>query len=258
MQNDIIGPLVTFIVAFLIVILFSSFRGMSLGFKLWGLPPMRRDNKEILKKHCKFYNELAPEEKLNFEKRVQYFIKMKTFIPRSIPKITPEMKVLIGAMAIQLIHGYPNIYLSHFKRILIYPDNYYSTINKVYHQGEVNPLNQIIVLSWRSFINGVINNESGINLGLHEMAHALRLENMIKNNEYNFIDKNVLQQWEYLAELEIGKINSGETSIFRQYGATSEQEFFAVAVENFFERRELFKAYNMELYDVLALLLKQK
>ena len=167
------------------------------------------------------------------------------------------MKILIGATAIQLTYGYPNVYLTHFKRILIYPDNYYSTINKVYHQGEVNPLNKIIVISWNNFVRGMINNDDGVNLGLHEMAHALRLENIIRNNEFNFIDKKVLDHWEYLAGQEILKLRNGQESIFRGYGATSAEEFFAVAIENFFERPDQFKSYDTTLYHTLAQLLKQ-
>jgi len=257
MQDDVWGPLFTFVVATLIVILVSSFKRLNLGFRLWGIPPMRKEHKKILKKYCRFYNELDVEEKAVFEKRVQYFIKAKTFIPRNMDHITMEMKLLIAATAIQLVFGYPNVYLTHFKRILIYPDNYYSTINKVYHQGEVNPLNRIIVLSWKNFVKGVIENESGINLGLHEMAHALRLENIIRNNEYNFLDHAILQLWEELAAGEIQKIKAGNETIFRKYGAASEEEFFAVAIENFFERPGLFKAYHQELYDILARLLRQ-
>ncbi|MEL7147976.1 MAG: zinc-dependent peptidase, partial [Bacteroidota bacterium] len=140
--------------------------------------------------------------------------------------------------------------------ILIYPDDYYSTINKVYHQGEVNPLNRIIVISWSNFVRG-IENIDGINLGLHEMAHALRLENVIMNEEYDFLDEQLLEKWSQLAYAEMVTIRSGVPTIFREYGATSEQEFFAVAVENFFERPKQFLTYNEDLFWVLARLLNQ-
>jgi len=218
---------------------------------------MRKEHKASLRKYCRFYRELGESEKPDFEKRIQYFIKMKTFVPRGMKQVTGEMKILISATAIQLTYGFPYVYLSHFKRILVYPDNYYSTINKLYHQGEVNPLNKLIVLSWRNFMRGVVEDDSGINLGLHEMAHALRLENMVRNNEFNFLDVQVLQHWERLANAEILKIREGHSSIFREYGSASEQEFFAVAIENYFERPGLFRDYHMSMYNTLGQLLQQ-
>lgn len=256
-MNDSTGPFLLFFLALLIVFGISSSSKINLGFRFIGLPPMRSEYKAILRKYCKFYRGLASSQKTNFEKRVQYFIKSKTFVPRGFDQVTGEMKVLISATAIQLIYGFPDIYLSHFKHILIYPDNYYSTINKMYHQGEVNPLNKLIVLSWKSFMRGMIEENDGINLGLHEMAHAIRLENIIRNDEYNFLDHSVLSQWEKLASEEMGRIRNGDQSIFREYGSTSEEEFFAVAVENFFERPALFRQYHQSLYLVLSQLLKQ-
>ena len=93
------------------------------------------------------------------------------------------MTAMIASSAIQLTFGLPKINLKHFERILIYPDEYYSTINKQYHKGEVNPRLKAIVVSWKAFVAGYADPHDGINLGLHEMAHALKLENIIKNGE---------------------------------------------------------------------------
>ena len=246
-----------FFLALFVIFGISSVSKVNLGFKLIGLPPLRREYKVILSKYFRFYRELEGERKKEFEKRVQYFIKSKKFIPRNFDKVTDEMKVLISATAIQLTFGFPNVYLSHFKRILIYPDNYYSTINKLYHQGEVNPLNQLIVISWSNFLRGLENMDDGINLGLHEMAHAIRLENQIRNSEYQFMNPGHILLWEELATREIIKIRSGQQSFFRKYGGTDHEEFFAVAVENFFERPELFRQYHPEMFLAMGRLLQQ-
>ena len=256
-MNDTTGPFLLFFLTLLIIFGISSSSKVNLGFRYIGLPPMRREYKDILRSYCRFYRELPVEKKSEFEKRVQYFIKSKIFIARGFDQVTGEMKVLISATAIQLTYGFPNVYLSHFSRILIYPDNYYSTINKLYHQGEVNPLNKIIVLSWKSFMRGMIEDQDGVNLGLHEMAHAIRLENMIRNSEYDFLDRSVLARWEALAKEEIEKLREDSLSIFRKYGGTSEDEFFAVAVENYFERPDLFKQYHPDLYETMSKLLNQ-
>lgn len=246
-----------FLLALVVIFGISSLNKVNLGFRLFGRSPLRREYKAILLKYSRFYRELEDSRKADFEKRVQYFIRSKSFVPRGIKTVTDEMKVLIAAVAIQLTYGFPNIYLSHFNKILIYPDNYYSTINKLFHQGEVNPLNRLIVLSWNRFMMGMINDNDGINLGLHEMAHALRLENHIRNDEFLFFDQRQLAHWEQLAHEEIIRIRSSEESFFRKYGGTNEEEFFAVAVENFFERPELFRQQRPELYLALGQLLNQ-
>jgi len=209
-----------------------------------------------LEKYFRYYQALNPEQKKLFEKRVQKFINLKTFIPRGMPEVTNEMKALIAASAIQLMSGFPKIYFAHFKRILVYPDNYYSEISMRYHKGEVN-MGGLIVLSWKNFVEGYIDQSDGRNLGLHEMAHALRLENAIRNEEYGFLDDEILQSWTDLCYREIHKIEEGKSEFFRSYAATNSQEFFAVAVENFFERPEAFYQWHPKMYNTLVRMLNQ-
>lgn len=231
---------------------------INLGIYLPGVPvPLRRERKRILNKHFVYYTQLPLEKQKIFEQKVQYFIHQKDFIPRQIPEVTEEMKVLIAACAVQLTFGFPKVALSYFTRILIYPDDYYSTISRRFHRGEVNPRLKIIVLSWRHFVEGYLDQKDGRNLGLHEMAHALRIENLIRNNEFGFLDENIQQQWRRHAGEEIEKIKNGQSNFFRAYAATDFEEFFAVAVENFFERPETFQQELPQLYTLLALLLHQ-
>jgi Mlc titration factor MtfA (ptsG expression regulator) len=188
---------------------------------------------------------------------VQKFIDIKEFIPRGgLRLVTPEMKAMIAGSAIQITFGYPNIYFRHFWRILVYPDNYYSTITHHYHKGEVNRRG-IIVLSWHSFKGGFSNPTDGINLGFHEMAHALRLINIVANEEYDFYDQDIMNEFEREAKLETIKIinSPSETSLFRNYSTTNIDEFFSVAVECFFEKSAEFKEYNLKLYQLLTKIL---
>jgi len=209
-----------------------------------------------LQKYFKYYQHLKPAEKKLFENRVQKFIDLKQFIPLKMDKVTDEMKALIAGSAIQLVNGFPKIYFSHFKKILVYPDDYYSKKSKRRHRGEVN-MDGIIILSWKNFFNGYINQHDGRNLGLHEMAHALRLENAVTNEEYGFLDDEILKTWTDLCYQEIHKMQDGESDFFRSYAATNSHEFFAVAVENFFERPMEFKALHPKLYNTLAQMLNQ-
>ncbi|TVQ15324.1 MAG: DgsA anti-repressor MtfA [Bacteroidetes bacterium] len=219
---------------------------------------MEKKYQPYLTHNFPFYNALSDKNKLHFEKRVQRFIDMKQFIPRGgIGEITPEMKALIAGSAIQLTFGYPYIYFKHFWRILIYPDNYYSTITKNYHKGEVN-LGGLIALSWKHFKEGFRCHADGIHLGFHEMAHALRLINIVDNPEYDFYDRRVMKAFDREARREISKIHQSESTMspFREYAGTNKDEFFAVAVEVFFEQAKAFYNYNPRLYRLLSMLLK--
>lgn len=212
--------------------------------------------KAPLRKYSKYYQQLNPSDRTIFEKRVQKFINQKQFIARGMGKITDEMKSLVAGAAIQLTFGHPSIYFTHFTKILVYPDNYYSEISQRYHKGEVN-MGGLIILSWKNFVGGFVDHTDGRNLGLHEMAHALRLENAVRNEEYGFLDDEVLRTWTDLCYREIHKMEDGESDFFRAYAATNSQEFFAVAVENYFERSQEFKDWHPKLYNTLSQMLNQ-
>ncbi|MDH5399795.1 MAG: zinc-dependent peptidase [Cyclobacteriaceae bacterium] len=213
--------------------------------------------KKILWEYCLYYRRLNRKDQRIFERRVAKFMAMKEFVPRGgLEKVTDHMKTLVSATAIKLTFGLPSIYFEHFWRILIYPDVYYSNISQQYHQGEVNTKG-FIMLSWPNFIEGIIDREDGKNLGLHEMAHALRIENSIRNQEYDFLDFDALMKFDVEAKKEMVKINDQRSTFYRSYAGVNEQEFFAVTIENFFERPALLKEYHPGIYLTITQMLQQ-
>jgi MtfA peptidase len=212
----------------------------------------------ILENWFDYYNNL-PNEKLKslFRKRVAYFIRIKKFIPAGgLSEINSEMKVLISASAAQLAFGYPNVYLMHFSTIIIFPAEFTLSDKAKEYDGKVD-LRGAIFLSWKSFVTGYKFPQDGRNLGLHELAHALYFENAYKNTEYDFIDHKALQKFAVLTKKELLKMQNGETTIFREYASKNRHEFFAVAVESFFERPVEFRQNHPDLYNTLAVLLNQ-
>jgi Mlc titration factor MtfA (ptsG expression regulator) len=218
---------------------------------------MEEIRKSLLGTGTAYYAQLNEPQRLVFEERVQNFIGQKQFIARGEGMvITTEMKVQIAACAVQLTFGLPELHFTHFRTILIYPDRYYSTIYKRYHCGEVNAKG-LIVLSWRDFETGNRNEQDGLNLGLHEMAHALHLENSIHNEEYDFLNQEYLTCWVRLSEAERSRMQV-EKSVFRRLCAAPDtHEFFAVAVELFFEMPLLLEKEHPEIYKSLSNLLNQ-
>lgn len=213
--------------------------------------------REILLKYFTYYQKLPTDRQSHFEKKLVRFLHTKRFIPRGINEVTLEAKVLIAASAVQLTFGLPDVYFHHFNKIIVYPNDYYSSITKRYHKGEVNPLFGIIVLSWQSFVDGYIYAQDSFNVGLHEMAHALRLEAIIRSEDYDFFDPELLERFEAYADDFCHHPEKDPNHFIRPYACTNIHEFFSVAVENFFERPRAFKDNLPELYSILAKLLNQ-
>jgi MtfA peptidase len=219
--------------------------------------PVPLKYKQILQKYFPYYQRLSPGNKAKFERKVTNFIYGKRFIPRQVEEVTIEAKVLIAASAVQLTFGLPNIYLRYFNKILVYPNDYYSSITKRYHKGEVNPAFGVIVLSWQSFVDGYIEPNDSKNLGLHEMAHALRLESLIRSEELPPFDEELLRQFDEYADRVCNSPEFESQTVLRPYACTNKHEFFSVSVENFFERPEEFKKQIPELYAIMTKLLAQ-
>ena len=213
--------------------------------------------KPYLATYFSFYNALDSEKKVLFEKRVQRFIDLKQFVPRGLPEVTAEMKAAIAGTAIQLTFGYPDVYFRHFWRILVYPDSYYSAITHRYHMGEVDTRG-LIALSWKGFKEGFANPSDGRNLGYHEMAHALRLANIVDNEEYDFCDMNIIDEFDREAVKEAAKLRNtpAEPSLFKGYFLQDRYEFFSVTVECFFEKPVELLNYNPKLFYLLTKILK--
>lgn len=221
------------------------------------LLPVPQAYKSILQQYFPYYQQLSLTNKNRFERKVMEFIFQKQFIPRQLESITMEMRVMIAASAVQLTFGLPQTYLSHFDKILVYANDYYSNITKQYHKGEVNPRFGIIVLSWRSFVEGYADQQDSRNLGLHEMAHALRLEIAIRSEEIPPFDESLLRSFDEFAHRICGDPAYASQTVFRPYACTNVHEFFSVAVETFFERPQQFQSSMPELYKLLAGLLNQ-
>lgn len=202
-----------------------------------------------------YYKRLPQEIKDLFIKRVSAFIYNREFIPRENDNVTLSQKVRIAASATQLTLGIDPDLLNHFTKIFLFPGPYYSNINKAYHKGEVN-LNGAILLSYDDFEKGYNDPDDGINLGLHEMAHALRFGSLLglENDElFAFY----FSSFKSKADNEFTLLQEKSNSILRDYSKANFEEFFAVCIENFFERPGLFKKEFPDLFIQLKLLLNQ-
>lgn len=203
-----------------------------------------------------FYKTLTQTERIEFERRVSYLTENKEFMGRQDLVITDRMRVLVAATIAQIGFGFEFITFEDFDKIIIFPKAYYSKHTGHYHKGEVTS-SGVIVLSWADFLEGFNISDDGYNVGLHEIAHALRLEDAIPGDEYHFLKEADLDAWNRIAEREYDNIRAGKPSFIRSYAGTNRQEFFAVCIEQFFEQPQGFYDALPELYKAMARLMKQ-
>ena len=203
-----------------------------------------------------FYRNLPWKLKIPFLKLVRDHYRYFEFVERDV-KITRAMKAIICCAAAQLVMNLPSESLTFFTRIIVYRDYYNSKITHKRHKGEVNPRFKLIVFSWRGIQEGLDRDDDGLNLLLHEFAHALWLEHKIMKNEYTVLDPSLVAAFERLAQKEMEHLQANEHHFLRRYAFENIEEFFAVAVENFFERPRQFREQLPHFYQVLTALLYQ-
>jgi len=206
-----------------------------------------------------YYNKLTPEERKRFEWRAYYFLNTTNIEFRNFDGTRfvnfNAIRYLIASVATQMSLFLTEDCFDAFHRIIIYPDDYVSRVTNRVHKGETNPLAGYIVLSLKSLKQGFVTREDGINLLMHELAHALWLENQLL--DYDIFEPEALKQYQEIAQLELHKLSEEGEHFLRKYARTNREEFFAVSVENFFERPGVFSAELPQLYTALTQLLKQ-
>lgn len=220
------------------------------------IKPIGNIYRSFLTQNFIYYKKLSNKDRKEFEMRLGYFLKDKEFIPRNMPAVTEEMKILIGACATQLTFGLKPVKFTHFRRIVIYPTKYFSQYSKRTHSGEVHP-NGTITFAWDSFEKGHKIPYDGYNLGLHEMAHALKFEDASYRGDYGVIEQKNLHLWHKVSTREMIKIKNGKKTFLRKHSIWDAEEFFAVCVEEFFEQPYLFRKEMPEIYKALSQLLNQ-
>lgn len=225
------------------------------------IPPAYKDLTETIRfyhttinQHIPYYAKLPNSDKLRFLKRVHYFKNSKTFHFTGMEP-RPEMTVLVSAAAVQLTFGLRSYHLPFFKNIYILPDAYQTKEFNELVVGHVSVKG--IFISWKYFRLGFENDKDGVNTALHEMAHALRHQNQLK--EFG-IDKEFKTDFaKYTRHYGPVLIEAllHRRSFLRSYAFTNFEEFWAVSVEAFFELPAELKKNLPKIYGALCEVLNQ-
>lgn len=211
---------------------------------------------EILHTSSNYYIQLDSEQKKKFIQRTMYFMQHTQYNVYEGVVLTNVLRVLIAACAVQITFGL-NVCLSlKIKKIRLYPDLMYIRSRNTYVKGFFHP-HGVVHVSVKHFIEGHNNQSDGIHLGLHEMAHAME-QIILSNNSFSFLFKDLVSKWIHATEETTDySIDKEEHAFIRKYGITNTHEFFAVCIENFFERPREFASKLPMIYKHMCIILNQ-
>lgn len=213
------------------------------------------DYHPMLLHYLPYYRNLPPAEQERFLRRTVVFMTTKRF---EYIELVPEerMPLLISATAVQLTFGLEHYLMEHFEKIYVMRHDYHYGLNSVPFQGHVS--HDGIYLSWSNFLKGYDNYQDGDNVGLHEMAHALAYVNFNVSNGRDDGFHNRFIRFSKIGHAVFANMQFDHSGGFLgRYAATRYEEFWAVCVENFFERPTSFKIQLPELYAAMCMLLNQ-
>ena len=199
-----------------------------------------------------YYKNLHSSLQTKFANRVKQFIQKKIFIIRSKDGFK-EMPVLTSADAVQLTFGLDDFLLPWFDFIQIYSEQYFDRDSLKVLDGNV--YGKTITVAWTQLLKGNSDDVDGVNVGVHEMAHALYFQKVVLDKKDKMF-KNIFAEVMKEGETIFSK-RSQQPLLFRDYAFRNMQEFWAESIEIFFEQPEYMQRIYPDFFNLIAKLLRQ-
>jgi Mlc titration factor MtfA (ptsG expression regulator) len=230
--------------------------------------PLTANQRGIVADEVPLVRQLPPEMAKKLEGKINAFLHQVTFVGCDGLEVTERMRLSIAAQACLLIVN-SDAWYRNLRTILLYPgafrslrkehEGYVVTERKTVRLGE-SWARGPVVLSWAHSAQGARDERDGHNLVLHEFAHQLDdlsghtdgAPAMARGQSFADYERVIVDAY----ERHVREVETGRKTVIDEYGATSHQEFFAVAVETFFEKPLELKQDEPEVYAQLSMLLR--
>lgn len=222
----------------------------------WETKKLSPSQKQFLSTNT-FYNKLVPKRQRYFEHRICCFIEEIDFIGREGQIIDDGVKMQFSILYIKLTFGMRHYMLDYLNKIIIYPTTFYSVMNRTNNNGEFTPAFKSLVISWEHFLSG-ISVSDGVNLGIHEITHAIHFNATQKSDISSEIFHDTFMELEaYLINIDIQK-KIVESKLLREYAYRDQFEFIAVLIEVFIESPTELKIQFPKLYGLVKQMLNYR
>ncbi|HEX5388043.1 MAG TPA: M90 family metallopeptidase [Gemmatimonadales bacterium] len=173
--------------------------------------------------------------------------------------LTEEMQLVIAAQACLITLERPGELYPALHTILVYPSTFVPRravdLRKWHVTREHDPgqptlgeawSDGIVVLAWDDAGAGAANPADGRNVVYHEFAHQLDFVHHLTDPDADAIDplrQAIRASYDRLCEA----VAAGSPTVLDRYAVTDEAEFFAVATEVYFERKQALQAVEPRL-----------
>ena len=206
-----------------------------------------------LQERVAFYPKLEESLHERFIEYLKIFVWEKHFIGAGGMEITEEVKVVISAAAVRLVLHLDMSMYNRLTEIIVYPSHYKHPQRDGVIFGEAHSWGTV-VLSWDAVLSGLSNAKDGHDTATHEFAHVLDGIDGDFDGTPELRQSRHYRPWaEVMSDhyLKLRKGKKHQRRVLRDYGATNEAEFFAVATESFFEKPAQMKKRTPDLYEEL-------
>ncbi|NVO55597.1 zinc-dependent peptidase [Rhodobacteraceae bacterium B1Z28] len=222
--------------------------------------PQRR----IIEAEVPIIRRLPPELREQLEGKMNLFLDQVRFFGCDGLDVTEDMRLSIAAQACLLVAN-SDLWYDNLTTILIYPNAFKSRQSK--HSGFVVTEKEIVrtgeswdrgpvILSWAHSKQGAMNDRDGQNVVFHEFAHQIDDLSGGTNGVPVLSAGQSFAEWEHVFvtayDAHVQAVENGQHTVIDPYGSVGHEEFFAVAVEVFFERPRALKDDVPAVYDQLA------
>ena len=219
----------------------------------------------ILRDSVHIFSCLPPDDQDELRKHILVFIDEKNFEGCGGLELTDAMRVIVAANACVLLLHREHDYYPTTQSILVYPDQFVVDVVEYGPDGVVSEYADArageawdtgpVVVSWKDVEDSIAHPSDGYNVVMHEFAHQLDMENGAVDGMPGLTSSSDIREWnEVFTEAFrrfTRRVDDGRRTAMDEYAAEAPSEFFAVAVEAFFETPHDVREGYPRVYDLL-------
>ena len=230
--------------------------------------PLTDAQRVVIARAVPLTRRLPADLRAGLEGRVHRFLDQVDFQGCDGLEVTDEMRLSIAAQASLLLVNSDQWY-DGLTTVMIYPrafksvqqqrSGYVVTEREIIRSGE-SWLHGPVILSWAHSQQGAPDDRDGHNVVFHEFAHQIDALTGATNGVPVLGPGQSFAEWErafltaYSAHVD--RLGKGRKTVLDAYGAQNHEEFFAVAVEMFFEKPGPLKRDVPQVYAQLCKLFR--